>query len=72
VSSGVVTLSGRVDSREDKRRAEEIAEEVKGVKDVTNQLRIGQSDYATMTGTTTGTMTGTETGGATRTRTART
>jgi osmotically-inducible protein OsmY len=72
VSSGVVTLSGRVDNRDDKRRAEEIAEDVKGVKDVTNQLRIGQSEYSTTGGITTGTTTGTETGGVTRTRTART
>src|SRR5574341_1254368 len=68
VSNAVVTLSGRVDSREDKRRTEEIAESVRGVKDVTNQLRIGQSDYTATTGTTTGA----DIPGATRARTART
>jgi len=40
VSNGDVTLSGTVDSRESKRRAEDIAESVSGVKDVTNQLRV--------------------------------
>ena len=40
VSSGEVTLSGSVSSREQKRRAEDVAERVSGVTDVTNQLRI--------------------------------
>jgi osmotically-inducible protein OsmY len=40
VSDGDVTLSGTVDSREAKRRAEDIAEELPGVKDVTNQLKV--------------------------------
>ncbi|HJU42521.1 MAG TPA: BON domain-containing protein, partial [Vicinamibacterales bacterium] len=42
VSSGVVTLSGTVSSREQKRRAEDVAERVSGVKDVTNQLRVSR------------------------------
>jgi osmotically-inducible protein OsmY len=63
VSDCTVTLSGRVDSRSDKRRAADLAESVAGVADVSNQLRIAQS--ATMT-------TGTETTGTTRSRTART
>jgi hypothetical protein len=40
VASGVVTLSGTVSSRAEKRRAEDVAERVSGVKDVTNQLRV--------------------------------
>lgn len=35
-----VTLSGSVNSREDKRRAEDLAENISGVKDVRNNLRI--------------------------------
>jgi Flp pilus assembly secretin CpaC len=41
VSSGEVTLTGTVDDRSDKRRAEDIAESVSGVKQVENRLRIG-------------------------------
>ena len=41
--NGLVTLTGRVDSREEKRRAEDIAECVSGVTDVSNQLRAGRS-----------------------------
>jgi osmotically-inducible protein OsmY len=63
VNDCVVTLTGRVDSRHDKRRAEDIAESVSGVTDVTNQLRVGQSVPIT---------TGTETTGTTRSRTAKT
>jgi osmotically-inducible protein OsmY len=43
VDNGVVTLAGRVASRAEKRRAEDIAESVSGVTDVSNQLRIGSS-----------------------------
>ena len=42
VSGGEVTLSGSVSSREQKRRAEDVAERVSGVTDVTNQLRIAR------------------------------
>jgi hypothetical protein len=42
VSSGVVTLTGTVSSRDQKRRAEDVAERVSGVKDVTNQLRVSR------------------------------
>jgi osmotically-inducible protein OsmY len=38
-----VTLTGTVDSREAKRRAEDLAEEVSGVKDVTNQLKVSST-----------------------------
>lgn len=41
-----VTLSGTVSSREDKRRAEECAEEVSGVKDVHNTLRVSAEQGA--------------------------
>jgi osmotically-inducible protein OsmY len=63
INDCVVTLTGRVDSRHDKRRAEDIAESVSGVTDVTNQLRVGQIATTTTTGT--------ETTGTTRSRTAR-
>jgi osmotically-inducible protein OsmY len=43
VNDSRVTLTGRVGSREEKRRAEGIAESVSGVTDVSNQLRIGPS-----------------------------
>ena len=67
VSDGVVTLSGRVDTREDKRRVESIVEDVRGVTDVSNQLRVGQSSYSTTTGVTTGA----EIIGTTQSRTAK-
>jgi osmotically-inducible protein OsmY len=51
VENGEVTLSGSVRDRWDKRRAEDVAEEVSGVRDVHNNIRvhresrgIGQSD----------------------------
>ena len=40
VIEGEVTLSGSVSSRDQKRRAEDIAERIGGVRDVTNQLRV--------------------------------
>jgi osmotically-inducible protein OsmY len=40
VSAGLVTLSGTVHDRIEKRRAEDIVESVLGVKDVQNHLRI--------------------------------
>jgi len=44
VESGVVTLSGRVGSRPEKRRAEDIADSVRGVNDVMNALRVAPSE----------------------------
>lgn len=41
VSAGTVTLAGTVDGRSTKRRAEDLAESVTGVRDVLNQLRVG-------------------------------
>jgi osmotically-inducible protein OsmY len=40
VDDGVVTLAGRVASRAEKRRAEDVAESAPGVTDVSNQLRV--------------------------------
>jgi osmotically-inducible protein OsmY len=45
VSEGVVTLSGSVSSRDQKRRAEDVAERISGVKDVTNQLRVSREAH---------------------------
>ena len=44
VTDGEVTLTGLVLSREDKRRAERLAEEVSGVGDVQNNLRLRRYD----------------------------
>ncbi len=44
VSAGEVTLTGEVRTRDEKFRAEQLAESVLGVKDVTNQLRIKRTD----------------------------
>ena len=40
VAEGVVTLSGTVDDRWAKRQAEDISHDVRGVKDVNNQIRV--------------------------------
>ena len=44
VEDGEVTLSGTVGSRDQKRRAEELAESVRGVDDVHNRLTVDQDD----------------------------
>jgi BON domain len=44
VIDGEVTLSGSVMSRDQKRRAEDVAERTSGVRDVTNQLRVTRDD----------------------------
>jgi osmotically-inducible protein OsmY len=46
VENGEVTLTGTVERRDEKRRAEDVAEGVSGVKDVHNQLRTGQPQGA--------------------------
>jgi len=46
VSKGEVTLSGTVNSRWEKRRAEDLAEAVSGVKNVENRLRVGSSSQS--------------------------
>ena len=43
VQNGEVTLSGSISSRRAKRMVEDVAEDVSGVKDVHNQLRVKQS-----------------------------
>ena len=44
VENCVVTLTGRVRTRYEKRRAEDVAASVRGVNDVMNALRVGQAD----------------------------
>jgi osmotically-inducible protein OsmY len=50
-----VILSGNVNSREEKRRAEDIVESVSGIRNVENRIRVGRSDanFDRYTGTTT-------------------
>ena len=81
VSNTEVTLTGTVNSREDKRRAEDLAESVSGVTNVENRLRVkqqsgygqnatsgtGMSTGTTGTGTGSGTATGIGTGSSTGT-----
>jgi osmotically-inducible protein OsmY len=50
VSGGEVTLSGTVRSRDDKRRAEDIAEAVSGVKHVQNNVRVKQDESSSSFG----------------------
>ena len=45
VKEGIVTLSGRVDSRRVKRAAEDVIEHLSGVKDVRNELSVDQSFF---------------------------
>jgi hypothetical protein len=52
VKDGEVTLSGTVDNRQDKRRAEDIVENISGVKHVQNNIRVQQQNN--QTGATTG------------------
>nr|WP_143524105.1 BON domain-containing protein [Xaviernesmea rhizosphaerae] len=69
VSSGEVTLSGTVTSRQDKRYAEDLAEAISGVKHVQNNLRVkssvdlssdsSRSSTTNVAGSTTGTTGGT-------------
>ena len=50
ISNGEVTLTGTVDHRSTKRRAEDLAESVSGVKNVENRLRVTQSMGSQNTG----------------------
>jgi len=54
VSNGEVTLTGTVDERSSKRRAEDIAENVSGVKNVENRIRVGSSSTANVSGSNSG------------------
>jgi osmotically-inducible protein OsmY len=47
VNAGEVTLSGTVEDRHTKRLAEDIVEDVAGVKDVSNRLRVGLTSAVT-------------------------
>jgi hypothetical protein len=65
VTNAEVTLTGTVHNRNDKRRAEDMAESVSGVTNVENRLRVKQSNYGVYTGTGTSSgssMSGTGTG----------
>lgn len=69
VSNTEVTLTGTVNSREDKRRAEDLAESVSGVSNVENRIRVkqqsGYGNYSTSgTSTSTGASMGTGTSGS--------
>jgi osmotically-inducible protein OsmY len=58
VTNTEVTLTGTVNTREDKRRAEDITESVSGVTNVENRLRVKQGrygDYSTTSGSSTST-----------------
>ena len=57
VSNGEVTLSGTVRDRWQKHRAEDIAEETSGVREVHNQLRVNRETAAANTTTTAPTVT---------------
>ena len=81
VSSSEVTLTGEVNSRQEKRRAEDIAEAVSGVKHVQNNLRVkdhsstsasegstthfGSSGSSATSGSSTGARSGSSTSGTT-------
>jgi hypothetical protein len=58
VANGEITLSGTVDSRQAKRRAEDCAESVSGVRNVQNNLRVQQpgEKRSALTSSTTGTV----------------
>jgi osmotically-inducible protein OsmY len=78
VRNGEVTLTGTVDNRRMKHLVEDIADDIAGVKDVNNQLRVnrgstmssnannwGTSGHTTETGTTPGMTSGTSSAGST-------
>ena len=54
VRDGEVTLGGTVGSRDDKRHAEDLAERALGVRNVQNNLRVGQSSGGPYAGSTVG------------------
>jgi osmotically-inducible protein OsmY len=51
VQSGEVTLTGKVEDRQQKRLAEDLAERVSGVNDVHNQLKVDKGFFAKLFGT---------------------
>lgn len=62
VENSEVTLTGTVNSRLDKRRAEDLAESVSGVTNVENRLRVKQGETESYTGAESTLTTGTQTG----------
>jgi osmotically-inducible protein OsmY len=71
VSETLVTLTGTVDTRTDKRRAEDIAESVSGVTNVENRLRVKESSLDRTSGIeTSGTTSTSITGTTSRSRSA--
>jgi hypothetical protein len=48
VTNGEVTLRGSTSSREEKRRAEDIADNISGVRDVHNQIRVALNESRTL------------------------
>src|SRR4030095_12930336 len=67
VTNTEVTLTGTVTSREDKRRAEDLAESVSGVTNVENRLRVKQGRYGDYSSTSSGASMGSGTTGVTGT-----
>lgn len=67
VSGGVVTLTGSVMDRQQKYRIEDIADDVFGVKDVQNQLRV-QREGAGQSGSQSGSQSGNQSGSQSDTR----
>jgi hypothetical protein len=55
VTDGEVVLTGLIFQRDDKRRAEDLAEEVSGVTDVRNNLRVSSQHSGQQSGQRTGT-----------------
>jgi osmotically-inducible protein OsmY len=61
VSNGIATLSGNVEQRWMKHRAEDIVENCSGVRDVRNQIQVGSSSSSTQSAGKSGTATGSST-----------
>ena len=51
VNNGEVTLAGSVSDRGEKRRAEDLVEQISGVREVCNNLRVSRGQDATISGT---------------------
>ncbi|UJR83485.1 BON domain-containing protein [Sandaracinus amylolyticus] len=71
VVNGEVTLTGTVSDREHKRRLEQMIEDVHGVDDVRNELRVRRTELHTQTGTASSTTTSDTSEPGTRGRNAR-